>query len=915
MIQKILSKFRQSSPRFGLFRDHENDFVRIAAGQAFAALFIAPLYSYIMFRSEAPMMYVYAGIIYTLSYPVICFLVYFIKGLRQLLVYVFIFEFFVLTAFAYVDLRANGFEVNELVFFFVFYIITSLYIQRLYPAVLYQLSVLLALLADNTLLEASEVPPFFIVGLFLIVGLTACTAVYLRMRLILSISDHVKYLKRIMNNPGSGYILFKPDKFVIEDYNEEVSRIFNVAENKLQEALNTLFSEKEYQEVLNIKQGQTFKKQISLARFNSRNYIEVKVNLLSINNESLLLAVVTEVTDEVLKREELEQKEKRYRNLYFRNKAGVFTLNNQTKIIEGNDAFFAMFENSISKGDRLFRSEENEDWHLIMESLRSSKKAQSYQSQYKLKSGVKKTFIFSWYIDEQTGYIEGSVIDLTSIEKATQALKESEEKYRLIYEESNDSIALLDGDRIVDANKQTEELFGKSNEELLTKNLFDLSFDVDISLEKKYQREKARLSSSRSIRFNWLFEGASGVVESEVSLIEVMINNKLFYQCVIHDITEQNKLAKQQLRAELAEETNVKLAAEIEERIKAETRLQEQFLRTRAIFESSSNTLLLTVKLDGKIASFNSHCHNYFKSTFGLVIQKDVNLFDGLNSFVSRRRLRLLRAVFNKVKTGASRQYEVRLNHGTEEFWLEMFVNPIFDTEGEVVEISMVAHDICEKKKSSLEIQESLKEKEVLLKEIHHRVKNNLQVISSILNLQSSFVSDENTLGILQESRNRIRSMAIIHENLYRTEDFSSIKFDNYLKNLTSNLIASYSVNKKIELDAEMDEVDLVLDQAIPCGLLTNELISNSLKYAWGEEGTEGIISIRLSQKGSLVVLEIGDNGIGLPGDFDQMQSDTLGLQLVATLSEQLDATLEVDNSKGTRFKISFENIKPIAPF
>lgn len=294
MIQKILSKFRQSSPRFGLFRDHENDFVRIAAGQAFAALFIAPLYSYIMFRSEAPMMYVYAGIIYTLSYPVICFLVYFIKGLRQLLVYVFIFEFFVLTAFAYVDLRANGFEVNELVFFFVFYIITSLYIQRLYPAVLYQLSVLLALLADNTLLEASEVPPFFIVGLFLIVGLTACTAVYLRMRLILSISDHVKYLKRIMNNPGSGYILFKPDKFVIEDYNEEVSRIFNVAENKLQEALNTLFSEKEYQEVLNIKQGQTFKKQISLARFNSRNYIEVKVNLLSINNESLLLAVVTD---------------------------------------------------------------------------------------------------------------------------------------------------------------------------------------------------------------------------------------------------------------------------------------------------------------------------------------------------------------------------------------------------------------------------------------------------------------------------------------------------------------------------------------------------------------------------------------------------------------------------------------------
>ena len=454
-------------------------------------------------------------------------------------------------------------------------------------------------------------------------------------------------------------------------------------------------------------------------------------------------------------------------------------------------------------------------------------------------------------------------------------------------------------------------MFGLSEKEILKKHLFDLSFDRDIDLEKRYHREKARLSSSRSIRFNWFFDGIQGMIESEVSLVEVIIGNKLFYQCVIHDTTEQNKLAKQQLRAEMAEETNIKLAAEIQERIKAETKLQEQFLPTRAIFESSSNTLLITAKTDGEITFFNSHCYNYFQSSFGLVVAKDGNFFDYLEGIISpRRRRSMLGIIFANVKKGVSRQFEVKLTRDNIDFWLELFVNPIFDTEGEVVEISLVAHDITEKKRSSIGIEESLKEKEVLLKEIHHRVKNNLQVISSILNLQSSFVSDEKTLGILRESRNRIRSMAIIHENLYRTKDFSSIKFASYLRNLTADLIASYSVDRSIRLDAQLQEVDLVLDQAIPCGLLTNELITNALKYAWEGRTGEGTIIMRLEQQGEQVIFSIRDDGIGLPDKFEKMQTDTLGLQLVATLAEQLDAVLKVSSSKGAKFQITFKNSK-----
>ncbi|MDG2440497.1 MAG: histidine kinase dimerization/phosphoacceptor domain -containing protein, partial [Crocinitomicaceae bacterium] len=289
---------------------------------------------------------------------------------------------------------------------------------------------------------------------------------------------------------------------------------------------------------------------------------------------------------------------------------------------------------------------------------------------------------------------------------------------------------------------------------------------------------------------------------------------------------------------------------------------------------------------------------------------KEGETFDSFcQSVFTAARLRFFKIILNQVTQGKSYQFEVKVERNNIVVWLEVFVNPIFDTRGEVAEISLVAHDVSDKRKSNMEIIESLKEKEVLLKEIHHRVKNNLQVISSILNLQSSFVKDENTLGILQESRNRIRSMAIIHENLYRTEDFSSINFADYLQNLTANLIATYRIHDQVILNSDLDNIDLILDQAIPCGLLVNELITNSLKYAW-RSGEKGTITMELKEEKGFVQLFIGDNGVGLPAKFEDMNSDTLGLQLVVTLVEQLDGELAVDSDNGTKYLIKFENIK-----
>lgn len=221
-------------------------------------------------------------------------------------------------------------------------------------------------------------------------------------------------------------------------------------------------------------------------------------------------------------------------------------------------------------------------------------------------------------------------------------------------------------------------------------------------------------------------------------------------------------------------------------------------------------------------------------------------------------------------------------------------------------EVVVISRNITETIEYEHKLIESVKEKEILLKEVHHRVKNNLQVINSILNLQSSYVKDPETLEIIVESQNRIRSMSYIHESLYQTKNFSSINFQNYISNLVQNLVHSYEVyNEKINLVEEIDEVDLPLDQAIPCGLILNELVTNSLKYAYPGD-MKGDISIKVYEKDKKVFIEVEDFGVGLPDNFNISESDSLGLSLVDTLIEQLDGELTLDNTNGTKFLIIF---------
>jgi two-component sensor histidine kinase len=220
-------------------------------------------------------------------------------------------------------------------------------------------------------------------------------------------------------------------------------------------------------------------------------------------------------------------------------------------------------------------------------------------------------------------------------------------------------------------------------------------------------------------------------------------------------------------------------------------------------------------------------------------------------------------------------------------------------------------HDITAARQLNEQVRASLREKEVLLKEIHHRVKNNLQIISSLLDLQAEQTQDRQALEMFRESRGRVRSMALIHERLYRSEDLARVNFSEYIQHLTNDLYHNYKVSEDdIILDVCVDVPPLAIDMAIPCGLLINELISNALKHAFAHT-TEGHLWVALERGlDNTNVLTVADDGCGFPSDIDFRNTNSFGMQLVNTLVEQLHGEIELNTARGTAFTVTFPDLR-----
>ncbi len=278
-------------------------------------------------------------------------------------------------------------------------------------------------------------------------------------------------------------------------------------------------------------------------------------------------------------------------------------------------------------------------------------------------------------------------------------------------------------------------------------------------------------------------------------------------------------------------------------------------------------------------------------------------------------RAAVLSEFMNGMKNFSTSRAVYRYRHKNGEWrWFESTGKPFRTSTGEIRGI-VDTREITERIKKEEQIQQSLKEKEALLKEIHHRIKNNLQIISSLLGLQSDYVKGRDSLRLIHECQSRISAIAMIHEQLYQSKNLREVKMSDYINNLTHKLMIVYGNGEyPVDVRIKADDVNVNVDTAIPCGLIINELFSNCLKHAFEfpDENNGGIkkrgeISVEIhsdSQKN--LVLSVKDNGIGFPKNIDFRDTDTLGLQLVCTLTDQLNGTIELLSQNGTTFNIRF---------
>jgi PAS domain S-box-containing protein len=380
---------------------------------------------------------------------------------------------------------------------------------------------------------------------------------------------------------------------------------------------------------------------------------------------------------------------------------------------------------------------------------------------------------------------------------------------------------------------------------------------------------------------------------------------------VMEDITKF-KLAEEELRKhqdrleDLIKERTAELVKEITERKQTEEALRENENRLRLSMRASkAGSWIWDIETNEVIWD------DRMQEIFGYVPGTFDGTYEGWKNRVHPEdREEADRQTVEALNNRTDYDFEYKLNlKSDKEDWrtVRAQATVVSSNKGEQIRMAGFCEDITERKKAEEQVKANLKEKEILLQEIHHRVKNNMQVINSLLKLQANNIQDEQIKEILNDSQSRVYAMSAIHEMLHSSEKLSEIDLKTYLSKITTSVFQTYSADhRKIKLNSNITESPISINQAYPLGLAINELISNAMKYAFLDERT-GEISVSMQRHDKELELIVIDNGIGMPKDFDWKNIKTLGLKLVRTLVEnQLKGTIKIANENGIKFTIKF---------
>ena len=602
-----------------------------------------------------------------------------------------------------------------------------------------------------------------------------------------------------------------------------------------------------------------------------------------------IFGIARDVTERKKAEEELNKTRERYKELFEATNDIVYTMDfegNFTSVnpislrISGytNEEFVKMNLSDCLTPDSLIISKDN-----LKKKLDGEATSTIYELEFINKDGS-----LTWLeVNSMFRYKNGKPVDvfgiarnITERKKAEEELNRTREKYRELAESTNDLVYTVDLDqRFSSMHPKCEKILGYTTDELIGKKVNDFITPESIMVSDESLKKKLKGET-----INTVYEAE--FINKNGSITSLEINSMFRYR----DGKPYEILG---------------IARNITKRKRITEDLKKSEEKYKAIFENAPLGIM-TADTKGNIIEINSMMLQLLGSQ-SIEESKKINLLN----YSPLVEMGIANIFKQCIDTGESYVTEnIYSSKWGKTFNAKAYTKPIINTEGTVTGFQVIVEDITAEVIADEQLKESVKEKETLLRELHHRVKNNMQIIISLINMQINESDDELMKDKLRDIQQRVWTMAIIHENLYVSKNLSKINFGEYLQKLANNIASTYSNSNTVDLKVNVSEIFLDLDTAIPCGLIVNEILSNSFKHAFPKEwkGKNGEVYVRLEVKGSKYLLAIGDNGIGLKDHDNNTERNTLGLVLIEILVKQLKGNIKLFSKKGTHYEMELDN-------